>query len=189
MPRPEVKHPRRVQSGADMAKLSAGLLLFRKTHGEVEVMLVHPGGPLWATKDEGAWSIPKGEYLLGEDPFAAARREFTEETGFEADGRFVALGQVKQPGGKLVTAWALEKDLDVSRIRSNSFSMEWPPRSGRIEHFPEVDRGEWFSLGRARGKIGRGQIPFLDRLVRETGTVDEVEAGDPQHPGHPLTDA
>lgn len=126
---------------------------------------MHPGGPYWRTKDLGAWSIPKGEHSEGEDPLEAARREFQEETGQAAEGTPIALGEVKQPGGKIVRAWAVEGDCDASRIRSNTFTMEWPPHSGKIAEFPEVDRGEWFPLDAARQKALKGQIGFLDRLV------------------------
>ncbi len=147
-----------------MPKRSAGLVLYRKTPRGVEVLLVHPGGPFWAKKDEGAWSIPKGEYEADEDALSAARREFEEETGHSPAGPFQPLGEVKQPGGKLVTAWAVEGDCDVAAIKSNLFEMEWPPRSGRRQSFPEVDRAAWFSLADARQKILKGQIPFLERL-------------------------
>jgi predicted NUDIX family NTP pyrophosphohydrolase len=150
-------------------KLSAGLLLFRKVNGQLEVLLVHPGGPFWARKDAGAWSLPKGEYSANEDPLEAAKREFKEETGIEAEGDFLALGELKQPGGKLVRAWALENDLDPSAIQSNTFSMEWPPKSGKLQKFPEVDRAEWFPLLEARTKILKGQVPFLDRLMEKLG--------------------
>jgi predicted NUDIX family NTP pyrophosphohydrolase len=147
-----------------MAKLSAGILMFRRAAGEPEVLLVHPGGPFWRKKDAGAWSIPKGEYEEGEDPLAAAMREFEEETGLRPAGDAVSLGQVRQAGGKLVTAWALEGDCDASTCRSNSFSMEWPKGSGKMSEFPEVDRAEWFALSVAREKILKGQLPFLERL-------------------------
>ncbi|HVY94082.1 MAG TPA: NUDIX domain-containing protein [Bryobacteraceae bacterium] len=148
-----------------MKKLSAGLLMFRKRDG-IEVFLVHPGGPFWAKKDEGAWSIPKGEYESGDDPLAAAFREFEEETGFrpEPKGELLALGEVRQPGGKLVTAWAFEGDCDEASIRSNTFSMEWPRGSGRMREFPEIDRAGWFGIEAARKKILKGQIGLLDRL-------------------------
>lgn len=126
---------------------------------------MHPGGPFWARKDDGAWSIPKGEYAGDEDPLAAARREFGEETGFAADGRFIDLGELRQPGGKIVTVWMLEGDCDPAQLRSNTFAMEWPPRSGRQVEFPEVDRGCWYSIADARTKLSGGQRPFLDRLV------------------------
>ena len=147
-------------------KTSAGLLLFRRQGRGLEVLLVHPGGPLWATRDEGAWSIPKGEPEAGEDPLAAARREFAEELGRSVDGRFIPLTRVRQPGGKVVHAWALEADFDASSIMSNTFSMEWPPRSGRQQAFPEIDRAEWFPLDVARQKILAGQAPLLDELMR-----------------------
>lgn len=127
---------------------------------------MHPGGPFWAKKDIGVWTIPKGEYDDGEEPLAAARREFEEETGSAAEGQFLALGEVKQSGGKVVTAWALERDLDPGAIRSNTFSMEWPPRSGKMREFPEIDRAAWFSLTEAREKLIAAQTAFLDRLER-----------------------
>jgi predicted NUDIX family NTP pyrophosphohydrolase len=152
-----------------MPKQSAGLLMFRRRAGELEVFLVHPGGPFWAKKDAGAWSIPKGEYGEGEEPLAAARREFAEERGFavpsvEEDG-FVALGSVKQAGGKVVMAWGFEGDCDPAALVSNLCSIEWPPRSGRLQEFPEADRGAWFPLAKAREKILKGQIVFLERLT------------------------
>jgi predicted NUDIX family NTP pyrophosphohydrolase len=148
----------------DMPKLSAGILVFRKAPSGLQVFLVHPGGPFWKSKDAGAWSIPKGEYLEGTDPLEAAMREFLEETGIEARGEFVPLGRLRQSTGKVVSAWALERD-NMPAIRSNTFSMEWPPKSGRMQDFPEVDRGEWFSLDDARKKIVKGQTIFLDRLA------------------------
>jgi predicted NUDIX family NTP pyrophosphohydrolase len=154
-----------------MPKRSAGLLLYRWTSaGEIEVFLVHPGGPFWARKDDGAWSVPKGEYSEDEDPLAAARREFTEETGIEIDGDFLALGEAKQAGGKSVLAWAIERDVDAASIRSNLFSLEWPPKSGKVREFPEVDRAAWFSLPEARRKILKGQLPFLGRLADRQAT-------------------
>jgi len=153
-----------------MRKQSAGLLLYRRAAGTIEVFLVHPGGPFWAKKDAGAWSIPKGEYGTQEDPLAAARREFQEETGFPVDGAFVALGEVKQPGGKIVSAWALEHDLDSTQIRSNTFELEWPPKSGKLREFPEVDRGAWFELQEAQGKILKGQLELLVRLAAKVLT-------------------
>jgi predicted NUDIX family NTP pyrophosphohydrolase len=147
-----------------MPKTSAGLLLFRESSGDLEVLLVHPGGPFWKNKDEGAWSIPKGEFADGEDPLAAARREFEEETGCRAEGEAIALRPLKQAGGKVVHAWAVRGDLDPERIRSNTFSLEWPPKSGRTQEFPEVDRAGWFPLDLARRKMLKGQIDFLDQL-------------------------
>jgi len=150
-----------------MAKLSAGLLLFRRVNGEVEVFLVHPGGPFWAKKNEGAWSLPKGEYAEGENPFLAAKREFQEETSLSVDGDFIPLGELQQPGGKIVSAWALEKDVDPELVKSNSFSMEWPPKSGKIRQFPEVDRAGWFTVSEARAKLLKGQVSFIDRLLEK----------------------
>jgi predicted NUDIX family NTP pyrophosphohydrolase len=147
-----------------MVKKSAGLLMYRKVGGSVEVLLVHPGGPFWAKKDEGAWSIPKGEFGDGEEPLEAAKREFQEETGFGVDGKFEALEPVKQAGGKIVYAWAVEGDIDASAIRSNTFSLEWPPRSKKIQAFPEVDRGGWFDLAVARRKILKGQMRLLEQF-------------------------
>jgi predicted NUDIX family NTP pyrophosphohydrolase len=147
-----------------MAKKSAGVLMFRSGSGGVEVFLVHPGGPFWARKDEGAWSIPKGEYAPGEDPLETARREFQEETGFQASGEFIPLTSLKQPSGKVISAWALEGDCDAASIRSNTFSMEWPPRSGKQQEFPEVDRAGWFTIPAAKEKILKGQAPFLEEL-------------------------
>jgi predicted NUDIX family NTP pyrophosphohydrolase len=149
-----------------MPKQSAGILLYRNTSDRVEVFLVHPGGPFWARKDEGAWSIPKGEFAEDENPLAAARREFQEETGFSIDGTFKELKPVRQPGGKTVFAWAVEGDIDSSAIRSNHFSMEWPRSSGKTQSFPEVDRGGWFDLDVAKTKILKGQVGFLEQLER-----------------------
>ena len=147
---------------------SAGLLLYRVRHGEPEVLLGHMGGPFWARKDERAWSIPKGEYGDDEDALAAARREFAEETGSAPpEGEAVALGEVRQSGGKRVVAWALAGDLDPATVRSNTFVMEWPPRSGRQQEFPEIDRAEWFGLGTARSKVVKGQVPLLDALEQK----------------------
>jgi predicted NUDIX family NTP pyrophosphohydrolase len=148
-----------------MPKRSAALLPFRYRNDTAEVLLVHPGGPFWAGKDDGSWSLAKGEYEADEDPLAAARREFTEETGFVAAGEFLSLGEVRQKSGKFVTAWAFDGDFDASLARSNSFSMEWPPRSGRMQDFPEVDRAEWFAMEIARERLLEGQRPFLDALA------------------------
>ena len=149
-----------------MAKRSAGILLYRAPAGELEVLLVHPGGPFWARKDQGAWSIPKGEYEAGEDPRAGAAREFEEELGapLPAD-ELIDLGTVKQRGGKVVTAFAAEGDLDPAAVRSNTFEMEWPPRSGKLREFPEVDRAGWFDPAAAREKLVPAQAEFVDRLV------------------------
>jgi predicted NUDIX family NTP pyrophosphohydrolase len=146
------------------AQSSAGILMYRRGDEALEVFLVHPGGPFWAKKDEGAWSIPKGLPDKGEDLLAAAKREFREETGFTAEGDFTALGAFKQPGGKIVHAWAVEGDCDPLKLASNLFEMEWPPKSGRRGRFPEVDRAGWFHPREAQVKILRGQLPILTRL-------------------------
>jgi predicted NUDIX family NTP pyrophosphohydrolase len=147
------------------SRRSAGVLLFRRAP-ELEVLVVHPGGPLWARRDDGAWSIPKGEVDPGEDPLAAARREFAEEVGSAApDGVPLALGEVRLKSGKRVVAWALEGDLDADAIVSNTFEMQWPPRSGRMQAFPEVDRGAWLDPARAREKLNPAQRAFVERLV------------------------
>ena len=138
--------------------------MYKRRGPELQVFLVHPGGPFWKNKDAGAWSIPKGEYGDEEDALAAARREFQEETGFAASGEFAPLGEITQPSGKVVIAWALEGDCRAEDIRSNTFSMEWPPKSGRQQEFPEVDRAAWFHLKEARKRILPGQAGFLDRL-------------------------
>ena len=149
-----------------MAKRSAGILLYRIAGGTPEVLLVHPGGPYWARKDAGAWSIPKVDYADGEDPQACALREFEEETGVELPpGELAELGEVKQKGGKVVTAWAAEGDLDAGAVTSNTFTMEWPPRSGRTAEFPEIDRAGWFEIETAREKLVAAQTEFLDRLL------------------------
>jgi predicted NUDIX family NTP pyrophosphohydrolase len=148
-------------------KTSAGILLYRRRNEALEVFLVHPGGPFWAKKDLGAWSLPKGEIEEGEDPLAAAVREFTEETGFPIDGEFRALPPRRQPSGKTIHVWAIEGDCDPAELRSAMFSMEWPPRSGKQQEFPEVDRGAWFSIAEARQRIIAGQAPFLDDLIAE----------------------
>ena len=148
-----------------MAKTSAGILLYRRRGDGLEVFLVHPGGPFWARKDLGAWSIPKGEFTAGEDPLAAARREVAEETGLVPDGVFVALAPLRQAGGKFVHAFALEGDCDPAKIRSNSFTIEWPPRSGERREFPEVDRAAWFALADARRKILKSQLGLLEQRV------------------------
>jgi predicted NUDIX family NTP pyrophosphohydrolase len=147
-----------------MGKQSAGLLRYRLVDGSLEVFLVHMGGPYWAKKDLGAWSIPKGEYESGEDPFEAAKREFLEETGFAAVGKFIRLKPVKQAGGKEISAWAFEGDCDPKSIKSNTFFMEWPPHSKQFQEFPEVDRAEWLSLDVAKEKILKGQRPLIDEL-------------------------
>lgn len=146
---------------------SAGILLHRLRGSGIEVFLVHPGGPFWATKDAGAWSIPKGEFEAGEDPLEAAKREFKEETGFAVEGNFIELTPVKQPGGKVVYAWAVMGDCEAESIKSNTFSLEWPPRSGKRKEFPEVDRAGWFTPEVAREKILKGQLNFLEELKRK----------------------
>ena len=149
-----------------MSKRSAGILLFRRRGLELRLLLVHPGGPFWARKDDGAWSIPKGEYDEGEDPLAVARREFEEELGSPAPpGDVIELGELVQPSRKRVTAYAVEGGFDPSSLRSNLFELEWPPRSGRVQSFPEVDRAEWFTPDEAKVKILPGQRPFIDRLL------------------------
>lgn len=146
------------------SKTSAGLLVYRLKDGKFQVLLVHPGGPLWAKKDLGAWSIPKGLYGPDEDVLAAAEREFEEETGFEAKGNFIQLTTIKQPSGKIISVWAFEGDFNPAELESNTFTMEWPPSSGKQEEFPEVDRAEWFDLEEAKRRILPGQVGFLLEL-------------------------
>lgn len=149
-----------------MARLSAAILLFRKSKPGVEVLLVHPGGPFWEEKDLGAWSLPKGEYDRSEEPLSAALREFEEETSFRLQpDNLIPLGELRQPSGKMITAWALERDLDATLVKSNVFEMEWPRRSGAMREYPEVDKAEWFTLGCARQKLLKGQVGFLLRLA------------------------
>jgi len=159
-----------------MAKRSAGLLMYRRREGHLEVFLVHPGGPFWAKKDLGAWSISKGEYVEGELALEAARREFEEETGFAVEGDLLELGAVQQAGGKIVSAWAFEGDCDPGKLVSNRCQVEWPPRSGRQIEIPEVDRGDWFSIAGAKEHILKSQVPFLERLsslLSPSGTPEE----------------
>jgi predicted NUDIX family NTP pyrophosphohydrolase len=157
-----------------MARRSAGIALYRRSGPELEVLLVHPGGPLWARRDTGAWSIPKGEYGEDEEPEAAARREFAEELGAPApEGELIDLGEVRQQGGKLVRAWAAAGDLDAGAIHSNTFALEWPPRSGRISEFPEVDRAQWFTLAQAGERIVDAQRALLERLATALGIEPE----------------
>jgi predicted NUDIX family NTP pyrophosphohydrolase len=156
-----------------MPKKSAGLLMYRRRRGVLEVFLVHPGGPFWQKKDAGSWSIPKGEYIPGEDPLEVAKREFQEETSLKASGELVPLTPRKQPSGKIITAWAFEGDCDASAIKSNTFLMEWPQRSGRQQEFPEVDRAGWFSISAAREKIIKGQSGFLDEFAQILKTNQE----------------
>ncbi len=148
-----------------MAQRSAGILLYRRRRGGVEVLLVHPGGPFWANKDEGAWSIPKGLYEADEDPLAAARREFAEETGAEVEGEAIALGSFRQSSAKIVDAWAVEGDFDPATLESNTFTLEWPPRSGKTREVPEVDRAAWFTPEQAGRKLSKGQRPILEALL------------------------
>jgi predicted NUDIX family NTP pyrophosphohydrolase len=152
-----------------MAKQSAGLLMYRFRNSQLEVLLVHPGGPFWQKKDLGSWSIPKGEYSEGEDSFETAKREFLEETGSAAGGEFTELGTLRQPGGKWITAWAFEGDCDASSARSNTFRLEWPPHSGKQTEFPEVDRAEWFEVAAAKSKILKGQAGFIEELCSLLG--------------------
>ncbi|RWC84001.1 MULTISPECIES: NUDIX domain-containing protein [unclassified Mesorhizobium] len=154
-----------------MAKRSAGLLIYRRSGGDIQVLLVHPGGPFWAKKDDGAWSIPKGLVDQGEDELAAARRETGEELGMKVEGAFARLGDYRQPGGKIVSAWSVEADIDVAAISSNTFTMEWPPRSGSMKEFPEVDRAGWFTLAEAEVKILQGQRPMLSDLAEQLGVA------------------
>jgi predicted NUDIX family NTP pyrophosphohydrolase len=154
-----------------MLRRSAGILLYRRHQGSLEVLLVHPGGPFWAKKDEGAWSIPKGEYAPGEDPLAAARREFAEETGARApDGEGIPLGSFRQPSGKVVDAWAIEGDFDPAALKSNTFILEWPPRSGRKREVAEVDRAGWFSPEEAGRRLLKGQRPIVAALLQRLGS-------------------
>ena len=160
-----------------MPASSAGILLYRKQHGALQVLLVHPGGPFWARKDRGAWTIPKGEIAPGETPEQAARREFTEETGFAATGPLIPLGSVRQRGGKIVHAWALAGECDPAALVSNTFEMEWPPRSGKRQSFPEIDRAEWFGMAEAREKMLESQVELLERL--EDGPAADAGARHP----------
>lgn len=151
------------------SKTSAGLLLYRFRNGQLQILLAHPGGPYWKSKDLGAWTIPKGEADADEAAYAAARREFTEETGYDPQGTPVPLGSVRQKSGKVVWAWALEEDWGDHQLVSSRFEMPWPPKSPTIQSFPEIDRAEWFNLDIARDKILKAQLPFLDRLEKITG--------------------
>jgi predicted NUDIX family NTP pyrophosphohydrolase len=152
-----------------MPKRSSGILMFRRAGAGIELLLVHPGGPFWAKRDWGAWSIPKGEYADGEDALAAARREFEEETGACPQGDFLPLGDIVQPGRKIVTAWGVEGEFDPATLKSNRFELQWPPKSGRKAWFPEVDRAAWFSPDDAKRKILSGQSEFITRLLKAIG--------------------
>ncbi len=163
-----------------MAEVSAGILMFRRRNGVLQVLLVHPGGPFWAGKDAGAWSIPKGLLNPGEDPLKAAQREFEEETGLTVRGRFIKLTPVKMKSGKLIQAWTVEGDCDPSAIKSNTFSMEWPPNSGRQREFPEVDRAAWFEIGEAERKINQGQAPLLEELADLLSKISSDYRNKPQ---------
>ena len=152
-----------------MPDRSAGVLLFRRRDAGVEIFLVHPGGPFWAKKDDGAWSIPKGLYEDDEDPFAAAQREFAEEVGSRIEGEFVSLGEFKLPSGKRLSVWAVEGNIDAATVSSNLFEMEWPPHSGKTAQFPEVDRAGWFSPQDALKKLTKGQLPLVEVLLAKLG--------------------
>jgi predicted NUDIX family NTP pyrophosphohydrolase len=158
-----------------MAKKSAGLVLYRFRNSKLEVFLVHPGGPFWSKKDDGAWSIPKGEYKEDENPFEVAKREFKEETGYEVDGNFIPLLPIKQPSKKIITAWAVESDCNARQIKSNTFTIEWPPRSGKQAEFPEVDKAGWFSVNIAITKISRGQMGFIKQLCEKLGNSSSID--------------
>jgi len=155
-----------------MAKTSAGLILYRMQSGKLEVLLVHPGGPFWNKKDEGAWFVPKGELNVGEEPLVGAKREFEEETGLKPEGEFLALGSVKQKSGKTIVAWAFEGDCDPSSIKSNTFAIEWPPKSGRQQEFPEIDRAGFFTVPQAKAKMHPVEYPLVLRLHQLLGDAD-----------------
>lgn len=163
------------EHGPHMAKRSAGILMYRWKDRQPELFLVHPGGPFWARKDDGAWSIPKGLYEEGEDPLAAARREFEEETGCVPQGRLFELGTFRQPSGKQIIAWAAEGDFDLGQFKSNLFSMEWPPRSGKVRDFPEADRAAWFCPEEAMRKVLKGQRPIVKTLLERLGSEPAAE--------------
>jgi predicted NUDIX family NTP pyrophosphohydrolase len=155
-----------------MKKRSAGILMYKRSGREVLLLLVHPGGPFWAKKDLGAWSIPKGEYEEREDALTAAKREFCEELGAEPSGEFWELGALVQPSKKEIVAWAVEADFPVAELKSNAFELEWPPKSGRKKQFPEVDRAEWFNPAEARRRILPGQVEFIDRILARIGEAE-----------------
>lgn len=166
-----------------MATTSAGILMYRLTGRTLEVLLVHPGGPFWTRKDLGSWFVPKGELGSNEDPLTAAQREFKEETGIDVAGPFMPLGEAKHKSGKTVVAWAIEGDWDTSRLQSNTFTMEWPPRSGQQRQFPEIDRAEFFPLAQARLKIHEAESVFLDRVVELLGIEESDELDTSKHQG------
>lgn len=163
-----------------MAKQSAGLLLYKRNGKDLQVLLVHPGGPFWAKKDTASWSIPKGEFIEGEDPQAAAQREFREELGLTPpEGQTIDLGSATQSSGKVIYIWAQESDLDISTMKSNTFEMQWPPKSGQMQRFPEADKAAWLTLGEAKVKIIKGQVPFLERLAEQLGQkIDSEPSGE-----------
>ena len=161
-----------------MPKHSAGILLYRDSESGIEVFLVHPGGPYWARKDRAAWSIPKGEYEKDEDPLDAAKRELAEETGIEIQSPLIDLGEIRQPSGKIVHVWATSQDCDPASITSNTFTMEWPPKSGKLQEFPEIDRGSWYTTRIARVKLHKGQVGFIDRLRDALGLPPEEPDSD-----------
>ena len=162
-----------------MAKKSGGILLFKTSGAKLLVFLAHPGGPFWAKKDEGSWSIPKGEFSDDEDGLTAARREFSEEIGQNMEGKFIELTPCRQPSRKIIHAWAVEGDIDESSVKSNEFEMEWPPKSGKKQSFPEVDRGAWFPVEEAKKRIQSGQLPILEELMRVLGIKDDASAQRP----------
>ena len=166
---------------------SAGLLIYRERNGRPEVLLVHPGGPFWAKKDIASWSIPKGEFEEGEDPLETAIREFSEETGLEVPkGHPVPLRPVKQSNRKVIHAWYLKGDVDASIVRSNMFEVEWPPKSGKTQQFPEVDRAAWYSLSEAKAKVHAGQVPIIEQLEHALGVLPAAPADDPESLQDPL---
>jgi len=152
-----------------MAVNSAGIIVYRKSGIILEILLVHPGGPFWAGKDAHAWSIPKGEFRPPEDAFLAARREFREETGMQIEGEFIEMEPVRQPGGKIIYSWAIEKNIDIRPLRSNTFTMEWPPHSNKLQDFPEIDKAAWFSVNIAKNKVHKGQVRIIENLLSKLG--------------------
>lgn len=165
-----------------MVPQSAGILLFKYVDGELRVMLAHPGGPFWAKKDNGAWSIPKGLFEENEEPLEAAKREFKEETGFNVHGALIELGSLKQPSRKIVHVWAVEQDINVTKIVSNTFSLEWPKNSGSIKEYPEIDRCQWFDIAEAKLKILKGQAAFIDILIERIQYVPSDTESSPKLP-------